>query len=146
MINPFTQGPRALITKLNMMVKVLNALSNLRGDGLIQVTKSDAGYTLKLAVDQVNARMPKGRGGGGGNIRMCWLAEDPTNDYPLCYFDTEDSETTDNVRFLIASSGASATLSTAIPEMKKGDPVLVTSVKGEWFAIPPWNAGEPCPS
>jgi hypothetical protein len=144
MISKLIQGPRNLVNKINEIVHAVNALSNLRGDGLVNVQKSDAGYTLRLAVDQVNARIPKSQGGSGGNtIRRAIVSTTPgATDIVQCTLDNSQGSAID-VKCYISNGNA---LDSAFPNLVENDSILVTQIDGSWTCTTIFNGFDACSS
>lgn len=130
----FTSGPRALIAKLNKMVRVLNAVSNLRGDGIIKVQQSSSGYTVGISIDQLNARIPK-VGGGGIPVRQAFCAEAAGSTKIIsAYLDTNDTDedTGEHIGAQVdvqcAISGDSDSLNNAVRRLEVGNRIEVYSI------------------
>jgi len=56
-IQKFYQGPSGLRTRLNEIVDAVNRLSNIKGDGLVQVRQNQNGVSFKLGTDRVGERL-----------------------------------------------------------------------------------------
>lgn len=70
-IKPFTSGDPVLRRAINQIIKQVNALMNVTGDGLIVVDRSEHGMALKLRTDIIQSRMPKT--GGAGEVDVAKL-------------------------------------------------------------------------
>jgi hypothetical protein len=70
MIDKLTRGPSAIRSWLNRLADIVNKNSKLRGDGIIKVRDSDAGKTIKLDIEQLQARLPKTTGIGGSVLMV----------------------------------------------------------------------------
>lgn len=71
-IPPFTEGPPALKKKMNEIIAVVNSVSNMTGDGLVQVVRTQAGMTLHINPDRIAPFIPK-VGGGGSEVDIAKL-------------------------------------------------------------------------
>lgn len=58
-IGQFTGGTSSAREKLNAIRDIVNALDQIKGDGLIVVQRTPAGLTIRLAMDRVLERIPK---------------------------------------------------------------------------------------
>ena len=151
MLEKFLSGPKVLIAKLNKMVRVLNAVSNLRGDGIIKVQQSSSGYTVGISVDQLNARIPKTTGGAGlsnafcaenapnGNIVNAKLASD--------WVEGETIEDDSNIDIVceIASATGDGDLFDAIPRLEEHTRLTVWKDGIVWRCTTLFQAIDDCP-
>ena len=66
------RGPAALVKKMNEIIAVVNSVSNMTGDGLVQVMRTHLGMTLKINPDRMAPFIPK-VGGGSRDIGVAKL-------------------------------------------------------------------------
>lgn len=64
-IEPFTQGPRALVKKMNEITAAVNSLLNATGDGLIQITRTPLGMKFRINPERIAPFIPRAGGKGG---------------------------------------------------------------------------------
>jgi len=73
----FRAGERLSASKLNRVVRAVNALQNMVGDGLVAVRHTPAGVAISLNVEQLIGRLPLG-GGAAVPGKITAVQEDNT--------------------------------------------------------------------
>ena len=67
-LEKLTKGPRSLVRKLNAWLAELRIVSNMKGDGLIQVNKTRHATALSINLDTLEARLSRTGGGDSGPV------------------------------------------------------------------------------
>lgn len=87
MIPEFRRGQKwpGSLEQLNALVRFANSFENLRGDGLVTVTRGAAGTALGVDVDQLAYRLPRAGAGTGVAIQnhANMIGRIPSNNYSV---------------------------------------------------------------
>jgi hypothetical protein len=79
---PFlTKGNPEVIRVMNQIIISVRALTNMVGDGVVNVQKTSSGVTLKLDIDRLAGELPKG--GSAGGTTWYIVTENPVYNDPV---------------------------------------------------------------
>ena len=148
-VQPFTSGPPELVAKLNEMVRIINQLENMTGDGLVRVNQTTGGRSLSLNVDGLLQRLPKESAGSGGDtggtlVNRAICQEDaPSGSVISCdiYGSSGVIESDADVTCLMSGGGD---LNEASRRLEIGDSMFVTKVDDIWISVEGFQATEDC--
>lgn len=150
MITPFTSGPTELVNKLNEMVRIVNNLENMTGDGVVKVNQTTAGRALSLNVDGLLQRLPK-ESGGGTAIRIAYCKADALSGSTIdCYLDSNVTGFQGEEVTVYCNISGGNNLNEASRRLEEGDALLVALLTDQkfsetrWFAIEGFQTTEDC--
>ena len=129
-ISPFTSGPDNAVIKLNQIIRELSKLQDFSGDGIIEVKRIAAGYTIGLNINRLLPRIPTVGGSGGARNRraFCKTAAGAATTI-VCYLNTDATGTEVTVNCNIAGGG---NLDGALPRLTDGLEITVWNDAGTW--------------
>ncbi len=132
MITPFTKGDPETIAKMNDIVKAVNNLMRMTGDGFVNVQHGlNSATTISFSMHELKARFMN-FGGGGGEAHRAFVKTTPgatTSVDVYLYEDASDTEVT--VSCYIYGGG---NLEDAYPTLVDGMPLYVQydSITSAW--------------
>ncbi len=137
----FISGPPELKQRLNDIIKAVNKLSHISGDGFIKVNSTHSGVTVGLSWAKVWERLPLVT---PTQLRRAYCNNDAgASTSIVCHLDDDSAaeEITVECNFIIGGGN----LNTSIPYLMEGDPIAVQKVGDEWWC--PWwfNGFVDCP-
>jgi hypothetical protein len=74
-IQPFLSGDPALRNTLNQIIRSVNALNRMTGDGMVRVNHTETGMALSLAIDNLRPRVGGLAASGEGSSDIAMLFE-----------------------------------------------------------------------
>ena len=133
-IGPAKFGNPNTVNKVNQLIRHLNEVFRLTGDGFIKVYRSSSGYSINLDIMQLLARIPKTAASSTGSIiHKAYMKADATAaTTATCYLDTDATGDEVTVNFSITNGN---NLDEAIPFLKDGTLIFITNIGGTWYCL-----------
>jgi hypothetical protein len=125
MIPEFKDGPEGLRNKANAVVRAINALESIRGDGVfIKVDRQTNGLVVALNWNQVLARLPKRPSAGATSDSFLGQITSVSGSFPAWTYTIMrvvgfDSSKTDKTKWVVDSSSSAVAVS-AVNRMEFG--------------------------
>lgn len=81
----YFNGNSPIVPKLNEMVRLLNSLQNITGDGYVEIRRTGSGVTAALNIDRVKGQLAINGGGGeaGTQVRRAITTQAAPNDVKI---------------------------------------------------------------
>jgi len=85
MLERFTKGNPETVRRLNAIVRAVNQLNRMTGDGMVNVSRTPAGLGLTINIHAIQEKIPQS--GGGSDIETVSVVrdlkyDDPDREYP----------------------------------------------------------------
>lgn len=140
MLQEITKGDPETVRRINEMVRAVNHLDRMTGDGLVNVSRTPAGVALTLNMAAVQARIPQNI---TSDIRKAYMIGNAgAGTTADCHLDTDGTGETVTVNFSIANGSS---LNDAVPRLKDGNLIFVENFDGDWYCTGlPLQGSEDC--
>ena len=142
-IQPFTQGHPATVRKLNDIIRAVNALDNISGDGLVQVQKTGYGLAIGLNIAGLHKHIPRFKIYNEIYQAKTQAAAGAATTISCKLLNEAEAEVGDAITVYTRICGG-GNLNAAVPRLASGDYIFVTNVGGKWYCTTVFQASEDC--